>query len=93
MSIQALSREHEHTDTRSPEALHDATSHAITSTIVRVTPFALLMSLVVMHIVQLVPAALFVEVLMIAVSVYAISLRPTASLTPLGVGTRTNGEP
>jgi hypothetical protein len=38
-------------------------------------------------------AALFVEVLMVAVAASALSLRPTASLTPLGISTRTNEEP
>ena len=93
MSIQPLSREHERTETRSRAALDDATLHSITSAILRTTAFALVVSLAVIHIFRLVPAALFVEMLMIPVAAYAISLRPTASLTPLGVGIRTNEEP
>jgi hypothetical protein len=55
MSMQLLSREYEHTDTRPSAALDHATSHAIASAILRATGIALLMSLAVIHIVQLVP--------------------------------------
>ena len=55
MSMQLLSREHERTDTRPSAALDHATSHAITSAILRATGIVLLMSLAVIHIVQLVP--------------------------------------
>jgi FtsH-binding integral membrane protein len=55
MSMHLLSREHEHTDTQPSAALDLATSHAITSAILRATGIVLLMSLAVIHIVQLVP--------------------------------------
>jgi FtsH-binding integral membrane protein len=167
MSMQLLSREHEITETRSSAALNHATSHAISSAILRATGIVLLLSLAVIHIVQLVPtfqqmpllgvayafliaaavvvgarlvkghqsdvqlwlpvaalgvavfvgyaftrmlsspldnqdvgnwacalglAALFVEGVLVAVAAYAISLRPTASLQPLGVNTRVSQE-
>src|ERR1700722_7824760 len=55
MSMHLLSREHEHTATPPSAALDHATSHAITSAILRATGIVLLMSLAVIHIVQLVP--------------------------------------
>lgn len=55
MSIQLLSRKHEDTDTRPSASIDHATSHAITSAILRATGIVLLMSLAVIHIVQLVP--------------------------------------
>jgi hypothetical protein len=55
MSMQMLSRGHEPTDTRPSAALDHATSHAITSAILRASGIVLLMSLAVIHIVQLVP--------------------------------------
>jgi FtsH-binding integral membrane protein len=55
MSMQLLSREHEHTATRPSVALDHETSHAITSAMMRATGIVLLMSLAVIHIVQLVP--------------------------------------
>jgi hypothetical protein len=55
MSMQVLSRNYEHTDTRQSEAPDHATSYAITSAILRATGIVLLMSLAVIHIVQLVP--------------------------------------
>jgi hypothetical protein len=55
MSMQILSRGHEPTDTRPSAALDHATSHAITSAILRASGIVLLMSLAVIHIVQLVP--------------------------------------
>ena len=55
MSMQLLTREHEHTETRPSAPLDHATSHAITSAILRATGIVLLMSLAVIHIVQLVP--------------------------------------
>jgi FtsH-binding integral membrane protein len=55
MSMQILTREHEHTGTPPSGALDHATSQAITSAILRATGIVLLMSLAVIHIVQLVP--------------------------------------
>src|SRR3984957_7300062 len=55
MSMHLLSREHEHTATPPSAALDHATSRAITSAILRATGIVLLMSLAVIHIVQLVP--------------------------------------
>jgi FtsH-binding integral membrane protein len=55
MSMQVLSRNYEHTDTRPPPTFDHSTSHAITSAILRTTGIVLLMSLAVVHIVQLVP--------------------------------------
>src|SRR5580704_6459633 len=56
MSTQLLSREHEHSHAQpSPAKLDHATSHAITSAILRATGIVLLMSLAVIHVVQLVP--------------------------------------
>jgi hypothetical protein len=55
MSMDLLSREHERTDSRPPAAFDHMTSHAITSAILRATGIVLLMSLAVIHIVQLVP--------------------------------------
>jgi hypothetical protein len=55
MSMHLLSREHEHTKAPPSAALDHATSHAITSAILRATGIVLLMSLAVIHIVQLVP--------------------------------------
>ena len=55
MSMHLLSREHELTDTPSSAALDHATSHAITAAILRATGIVLLMSLAVIHVVQLVP--------------------------------------
>ena len=55
MSMQILTREHEHTGTPPSAALDHATSHAITAAILRATGIVLLMSLAVIHIVQLVP--------------------------------------
>jgi hypothetical protein len=55
MSMQLLSRDHEHTDAPPSAPLDHATSHAITSAILRATGIVLLMSLAVIHIVQLVP--------------------------------------
>jgi FtsH-binding integral membrane protein len=55
MSMHLLSREHEHSEARPSAALDHATSHAITSAILRTTGIVLLMSLAVIHIVQLVP--------------------------------------
>ena len=55
MSMQVLTRSYEHTDTFQSEAPDRATSHAITSAILRATGIVLLMSLAVIHIVQLVP--------------------------------------
>jgi hypothetical protein len=55
MSMQLHSREHEHIDIRPSAALDNAASHAITSAILRATGIVLLMSLAVIHIVQLVP--------------------------------------
>jgi FtsH-binding integral membrane protein len=55
MSMHLLSREHEYTDTRPSPAIDHASSHAITSAILRATGIVLLMSLAVIHIVQLVP--------------------------------------
>jgi FtsH-binding integral membrane protein len=55
MSMQVLSRNYERSDTRPSAAPDHATSHAITSAILRATGIVLLMSLAVIHIVQLVP--------------------------------------
>ena len=55
MSMQLLSREHGQTDAAPLAALDHASSHAFTSAILRATGIALLMSLAVIHIVQLVP--------------------------------------
>lgn len=55
MSVQMLSRNYEYTDAPPSAALDHATSHAITSAILRATGIVLLMSLAVIHIVQLVP--------------------------------------
>jgi hypothetical protein len=55
MSMQLLSREHERADTQPSAALDHATSHVITSAILRASGVVLLMSLAVIHIVQLVP--------------------------------------
>ena len=55
MSMQIVSRGYERTDTRTPAALDHATSHAITSAILRASGIVLLMSLAMIHIVQLVP--------------------------------------
>ena len=160
MSTQLLLREHELTEPRPSAALDQATSHAISLAILRATGIVLLLSLAVIHIVQLGPtfqqmpllgvayvvliaaavvvgarlvkghqsaiqlwlpvaalavavflgygftrmlsspldnqdvgnwacalgmAALFVEGVLVAVAAYAISLRPSASLLPLGI--------
>jgi hypothetical protein len=55
MSMQILSRGHEPTDSRVSATFDHATSQAITSAILRATGIVLLMSLAVIHIVQLVP--------------------------------------
>ena len=55
MSMDLLSREHERTDTRPLAVLDHATSQAIASAVLRTTGIVLLMSLAVIHIVQLVP--------------------------------------
>jgi hypothetical protein len=55
MSMHVLSRNYEHTDARLSTAPDHAISHAITSAILRATGIVLLMSLAVIHIVQLVP--------------------------------------
>jgi hypothetical protein len=55
MSIQILPRGDEPTDPRVSAAFDHATSQAITSAILQATGIALLMSLAVIHIVQLVP--------------------------------------
>jgi hypothetical protein len=55
MSMQILSRGHEPAATRPSAALDHATSHAITSAILRASGIVLLMSLAAIHIVQLVP--------------------------------------
>ena len=55
MSMQLISREPERSDTQPSAALDHATSHAITSGILRASGIVLLMSLAVIHIVQLVP--------------------------------------
>jgi FtsH-binding integral membrane protein len=55
MSMQVLSRNYEHTETRQSATPDHVTSHAITSAILRATGVVLLMSLAVIHIVQLVP--------------------------------------
>jgi hypothetical protein len=55
MSMQVLSRNYEDTDTRPSAAPDHASSHAITSAILRATGIVLLMSIAVIHIVQLVP--------------------------------------
>ena len=166
MSMQVLSRNYEHSDMRPLADPDSANSQAITSAILRATGIVLLMSLAVIHVVQLVPtfqgmpllgvayvlliaaavvvgarlikghqsavqlwlpvaalglavfvgyaftrmlstpldnqdvgnwacalglAAIFVEGVMVAVAAYAISLRPTASLQPLGISDR-NGQ-
>ena len=54
MSTQLLSRQSERTSTPSSGTLDHATSHAITSLILRATGIVLLMSLAVIHVVQLV---------------------------------------
>jgi hypothetical protein len=55
MSMQIVSRGYEQFDAPAPAALDHVTSHAITSAILRATGIVLLMSLAVIHIVQLVP--------------------------------------
>ena len=55
MSMQVLSREHEYADAPPSAALDHATSHAINSAMLRATGIVLLMSLAVIHVVQLVP--------------------------------------
>src|ERR1700729_1186926 len=55
MSMDLLSREHERADTRPLAVLDHATSQAIASAVLRTTGIVLLMSLAVIHIVQLVP--------------------------------------
>ena len=55
MSTPLLSRDYERPDTRPSAALDHATSHAITSAILRTTGIVLVMSLAVIHIVQLGP--------------------------------------
>src|SRR5580692_7810831 len=55
MSMQTVLRQREHAETQPPSTLDHATSHAITSAILRATGIVLLMSLAVIHIVQLVP--------------------------------------
>jgi hypothetical protein len=55
MSVQMLSRNDEYTDAPPSVALDHATAHAINSAILRATGIVLLMSLAVIHIVQLVP--------------------------------------
>ncbi len=55
MSTQVLSRNYEYTDTSPSAALDHETSHAITSAILRATGIVLLMSLALIHVVQLVP--------------------------------------
>jgi FtsH-binding integral membrane protein len=55
MSTQLLSREHELNSAQPSATLDHATSHAITSAILRATGIVLLMSLAVIHVVQLVP--------------------------------------
>lgn len=55
MSTEVLPRSYEHTDIRPLAAPDSATSPAITSAILRATGTVLLMSLAVIHIVQLVP--------------------------------------
>ena len=55
MSMQTALREREHAQTQSSSTLDHATSRALTSAILRATGIVLLMSLAVIHIVQLVP--------------------------------------
>jgi hypothetical protein len=55
MSVQVLSRNYEYTDAPPSAGLDHATAHAINSGILRATGIVLLMSLAVIHIVQLVP--------------------------------------
>jgi hypothetical protein len=55
MSMHTLLREREHAETQPASSLDHATAHAITSAILRATGIVLLMSLAVIHIVQLVP--------------------------------------
>jgi FtsH-binding integral membrane protein len=55
MSMQVLSREHEYADAPPSAALDHATSHAINSAMLRATGIVLLLSLAVIHVVQLVP--------------------------------------
>jgi hypothetical protein len=55
MSMQTVLRQREHAETQPPSTLDHATSHAITCAILRATGIVLLMSLAVIHIVQLVP--------------------------------------
>lgn len=55
MSMHLLSRDYEHNDPRPSATLDHATSHAITSGILRATGIVLLMSLAVIHVVQMVP--------------------------------------
>jgi hypothetical protein len=55
MSMHVLSRNYGHTDARPSTASDHAISHAITSAILRASGIVLLMSLAVIHIVQLVP--------------------------------------
>ena len=55
MSMQVLTRNYEHNETRRSATPDHAASHAITSAILRATGIMLLMSLAAIHIVQLVP--------------------------------------
>ena len=55
MSIQVLTRNYEHNETRRSATPDHATSHAITSAMLRATGIVLLMSLAAIHVVQLVP--------------------------------------
>src|ERR1700735_5648309 len=55
MSTDLLPMEHERSDTSDSVALDHMTSQAITSAVLRATGIVLLMSLAVIHIVQLVP--------------------------------------
>jgi hypothetical protein len=66
MSTQLLSREYELNHGQRPTQLDHATSHAITSAVLRVTGVVLLMSLAVIHIVQLVPT--FQQIPLLAVA-------------------------
>jgi FtsH-binding integral membrane protein len=55
MSMQVMTSNYEHNETRRSATPDHATSHAITSAILRATGIVLLMSLAAIHIVQLVP--------------------------------------
>ena len=55
MSMQVLTRNYEHNETRRSATPDHATSHAITSAMLRATGIVLLMSLAAIHVVQLVP--------------------------------------